>query len=104
MDLFPLAGLGGGEDGFDDGHVGNAFFEGDRDGSALEDGAGEGVALERVLIDGGEGFGGDAGAEDVAAVVDEDACGAFARRIEGDLDVDAAFGSVEMDALVRDEL
>ena len=92
------------EDGVDDGHIGDALFEGYGDGCAFEDGAGEGFALEGVLVAGGEGFSGDAGAEDVAAVVDEEAGGAFAGCVEGDLDFDAAFGSEEMDALVRDEL
>ena len=79
----PLVGTGGGENCIDDGHVGDAFFEGDGDGDVFEDGAGEGVALEGVLVGGGEGFGFYAGAEDVAAVVDEEACGAVGRGIEG---------------------
>ena len=100
----PLVGTGGGENCIDDGHVGDAFFEGDGDGDVFEDGAGEGVALECVLIDDGESFGGDAGAEEIAAVVNDDACGAIGRRVIGDLDFDAAFSPVEMNALERDEL
>jgi hypothetical protein len=104
LDRLPLAGLGGGEKGFDDGHIGDALFEGDGDGCALKDGAGEGVALQGVLIGGGESFRGNAGTEEVAAIVDKEARGAVGWRVEGDLDFDAAFGSEEMDALVRDEL
>ena len=104
LDGLPLAGAGRSKNGVDDGHVGDAFFEGDGDGGAFEDGAREGVALERVLVDDGEGFGGDAGAEDVAAVVGEQACGAIGRGVERDLDFDAALCAVELHALVRDEL
>ena len=42
--------------------------------------------------------------EEIAAVVDEKASGTVQRRVEGDLDLDAAASAKEVDALVRDQL
>ena len=86
-------------------HVGDALLEGDGDGGVPSRMAREKASPWRVYWShGGEGFGFDAGAGEVAAVVDEEARGAVGRGVEGDLDFDAAFGSEEVDALVGDEL
>lgn len=99
-----MASLGRLEDGFDYGHILDGVFEGDGDFGVFEDGSGEGVALKRVLVAGGEGFCGDAGAENVLAIVDEDAGRTVGWGVEGDFDFDAACGAEEMHALVGDEL
>ena len=100
----PCVGGGGEGEGVEDAHVGDGGFEGDGDFGVVEDGAGEGVALESVLVDGGEGFYGDAGAEEVAGGVDLDARGAVGRGVEGDFELDAAGGAEGLDALAGDEL
>ena len=81
-----------------------ASSSGDRNFSVFQNGFGERIALQGVLIADGEGFRGDASAEEVAAVVDEEASGAVDRRVEGDFDLNASARAEEVDALVGDQL
>src|SRR5208282_5046138 len=100
----PFAGDCGVEDGIDDGHVRDGVF--DRDGNlrVFEDGPGEGVALQCVLVAGREGFGGDSAAGKIARGVDENASGTIWRRVDRDFDLDAAPRAEEVDALVWNQL
>jgi hypothetical protein len=102
--FFPLPRLSGAENRFDHGHVFDCVLQrnGDCDGSA--DGLGEDVALNRILVAGGEFFRDDAAAEQIAAVVDEDAAGTVVGGVEGDFDFDAAARAQEVAALVGHEL
>ena len=81
-----------------------ASSSGDGNFGVFQNRFGEGIALQGVLIADGEGLRGDAVAEQIATVVDEEASGAIDRRVEGDLDLDASAGAEEVDALVRDQL
>jgi hypothetical protein len=92
------------EEGFDDGHIFDCVFERDGDFGVFEDCFGECVALQRVLIANGEGFGGKAVAEEVFAIVDEEACGPVWRRIERDFYLNASTGPEELDPLVGHDL
>lgn len=60
--------------------------------------------MQCVLIADGEGFRGDAGSEEIATVVDEDAGGTVGWGVEGYLDLDAATRAEEVNALVWDQL
>src|SRR5208337_2402282 len=82
---FPLARFGRVEDGFDYGHVLYGVFERDGNFGAIDNRFGESIALQRVLIADREGFGGDAAAKHVTAVVDKEASGTIHRRVEGNL-------------------
>ena len=99
-----MARFGRPEDGFDDGHVGDGFFERDRNLAAFEDCARERVALHGVLIGGREFLDLDSAAEEFAGFIDEDAGGTIVRSVEGNLDFDSALRAEELDPLVRDQL
>ena len=62
------------------------------------------IALKRVLIADREGFGGESAAEEVLAIVDEEACRSVQRRIERDFDLNASTGPEELNPLVGDKL
>src|SRR3954470_14986950 len=89
---FPLFCFGGPEDRFDDRHVFNGVLNRDGDFGVVENGAREGVALQRVLVADWEGLDGDAAAEEVCSAVDEQARGAVGGSVDRDLELDAALG------------
>ena len=99
-----MARVGGVEDGVDYGHVPDRVFDGDRDFSAFQNGFGEGIALQGVLIAGGEGLCSDAAAEQISTVVDKEASGTIHRCVEGNLNLDAPMCAKEVDTLVRNQL
>src|SRR5260370_14393690 len=102
--LSPLAGCAGAEDSSDHRHVFDCIPKGNRNLGAVQDRAGEGITLNRVLVADRESLGGDAAAEDIASVVDQNAGGPIRGSVERDLDLDASLRAKDVDSLVGHEL
>jgi len=100
----PLAGAAGAEDGFDDLHILDGIFYRNRYFRVLQNGPCKCVALQGVLVASGKDFGADAAPAQVAGRVDEQARGAVGQRIEGNLKIDAAFGSNHQQTLRGEHL
>jgi hypothetical protein len=92
------------KDCFNYGHVLNGVLDGDGNFSVFQNGFGEGITLQSVLIADGEGFSGDASAEEVTSIVDEEASGAVNRHVERDFELNAPARAEEVNALVGDQL
>ena len=88
----------------DDGHVAHGVREWHRHFALAPHGLREQIALDGVLVADRECFGLDAGAEQVGAVVHEDAARTIRRRVEWDFDLDAAGGSEQLHALIGNQL
>src|SRR5206468_114281 len=92
------------EDGLDHSHVLDAVPNRDRDFAAFPDGPGKHVALNRVLVAGGEGLSGDTAAEKFSAIVDKNSGWPVFGGIERNLDLDASLRPQKMHPLVMDKL
>src|ERR1700694_2460254 len=101
---FPPTRISGAEYGFDHRHVFDGVFKRNRHLSAFADSSGEDVALNRVLVADGKVLGGNAGAEDVASVIDKDPARPVVGSVERDFDFDAAPRSQQVAPLVGHEL
>ncbi len=92
------------EDCFDDGHVLDRVFDSHGNFAAVQNGLGESIALERVLVADGKRFRGDAASGKVAAVVDENASWPVGRSVEWDFDFDASPSPQKLHPLVGNQL
>ena len=93
----------GAEDRVDDLHVLDRVLDAVGQPRLAEHGAGEGVRLLRILVDGGI-LSFDDAPPSLLAVVDDDLRRLHLRRVEGDQDLDAALGAAERHALMAAEL
>src|SRR3954463_15435214 len=104
LHVCPSARFGRAEHCLDDGHVGDCVFQRHGHFAAFENRLGEFVALDGVLIGGGEFLGHDAAAEDIAGLIDEEARGPVLGGVEGNLDLDAPLGAEIMHPLIGNHL
>src|SRR5258706_14726258 len=101
---FGAAGFRRAEYRVDHRHVTQRVFESYRGRAAFADGATEEIALQGVLVAGGNRFHLATTAGKIAAVVDEDVCGLARRSVERNLRLDAAFRAVKAHALLQRHL
>ena len=92
------------ETGVDHSHVGDGVLEGEFERRLAQDGARKGVALQRILIAGGEFLAPCARAEQVDAGIDRDSRRPVHRRVEGNADFDASCLSRDRDVLMAGQL
>ena len=94
--LFPAPTLLGAEQRIDDAHASHCVLHAVRKGDLAADGPRECLALQLVLVTLGQRLGTDRGAVQRRPVVQEQQCPRPLRRVDGDLDLDAALGPAEV--------
>src|SRR5205085_1928858 len=102
--FFPLAGFGGAEYRVDHVHIADAVFERHGNFAAIAHGPREEVGLKSVLVTSSDFVRLDAGAKQIAAIVERDMAGSVWRRVKRNLDVEPATRAEDLHALIRDKL